>query len=113
MRLTQLAVTSPERFAEFVAELRKLGVVKLGALVLGPKPPEVRTEAERQHEADPVTLARRAAEAAERRHATMFAASSMRPPLPVSPPDPGAAPRAVVQRREGAARTPRGKHARS
>ncbi len=109
MRLSQLAAHNPDAFADLVARMRKLGVVKLGALVLGPQPLAPRSETE----TDAETAKRHRMDAAERQHNTMFAASSVRPPLPVAPPDPGGEPRAVVQRRQGAAQAARGKRAHS
>lgn len=91
--LSALAVEDPKRFAELVARLRALGVTRIGDLELGPLPAEHLARHPRTTDRpEPRKLA-------EKVHATMFAASSIRPPLPEVTPNTGDAPRAVVQRR--------------
>lgn len=89
MTLTAFAIQAPDAFVDLVKKLRAAGVVKLGALVIGPEPRDAAV-----HEpVDPLAAARR-------KHDVMFAASSIKPPFvaPVAPD--GGAPRAIVQRRE-------------
>ncbi len=87
MTLTQYAIENPEAFLALVARLRSAGVVKLGALVLGP--PQAAPHVTR--EVDPNAEARR-------RHNVLFAASRIRPPF--EPSDaPGTEPKMVMQRR--------------
>lgn len=88
MTLTQYAIERTDEFVAMVAKLRKAGVVKLGALVLGPEPREV--AAHDRADADPDAAARR-------KHDVMFAASSIRPPF-VAPSGRTSVPKAVVQR---------------
>ncbi len=87
--LTQYAMTEPKAFLSWCDELRAAGVVKLGALVLGPKPRDPSAPKEVDPDAD-----------ALRKHQTMFASTRIAPPF--SPPSKGEAglPRILVQRRE-------------
>lgn len=90
MTLTKLAAEDTDAFLALCDKLRAKGVVKLGALVLGPLPPPDR-DADRK-ERDPDAQARRD-------HEIMFAACRVKPPFePRSAPSD--LPRAVVQRRE-------------
>lgn len=90
MTLTSLAITDPEGFLQLVARMRKLGVVKLGALVLGPEP--------REHATTEKPKAAPNAEAF-RKHQVMFAASRISPPFVPPVPTDANSPRAIVQRR--------------
>ena len=77
-RLWQLAVSDVEEFRTLCERLRKLGVVKLGPLVLGPVPPEAR-------EVKPLTEVeiREKEDRARQRHMDIaLAATSLRPPTP-------------------------------
>lgn len=77
---------------EAVAVMRELGVLSWDGIVLGPAPIE-------PGKADPQDLLAHAEREAERRHRTMYAATSFVPPRfgkPLAP----EYPRAVVQRRE-------------
>lgn len=77
-RLWQLAVQDVEEFRTLCERLRKLGVVKLGPLVLGPLPVEAR-------EVKPLTEVeiREKEERAQKRHMDIaLAATSLRPPAP-------------------------------
>ena len=87
------AVCDPEGFTSWCDQLRAAGVVKLGALVLGPKP----REAGERDDVDPDAAARR-------QHDTMFAASRIKPPFAPRVVD-GGIPRAIRERqaRDGAA----------
>lgn len=105
MSLVQFARTEPLQFEEFVSRLRRLGVTRIDGLELGPLPrPELASVRERDTRTsdrpEPRDLARRM-------HETMFAASSVRPPLPEPVAPSNVAPRAIVQRR---ARDEGGRH---
>lgn len=89
MTLTDYAIKNPEMFFNLVRELRKFGVAKLGALVLGPEPREV--VAREPAEVDPFA-------AAHRHHDVMFAASRIRPPFVAPVASTADRPRAIVQR---------------
>lgn len=91
MTLTRFAIEEPAKFVALVKELRAAGVVKLGALVLGPEP-----KAHASVTADPADPYA----AARRKHEVMFAASSIRPPFAPAPTNTVNAPRAIVQRQE-------------
>lgn len=90
LRLSALAADDPVAFDALVTRLRALGVVKLGALVLGPKPNDLASRSPR--EVDPHAAARR-------HHGVLFASTSIRPPMPEPVAPTNGAPRAVVQRR--------------
>ncbi len=89
MTLTALAIKDPAALLALVAKLRKAGVVKLGALVLGPEPRE--HHASERAEADPDAVAKQ-------RHATMFAASRIQPPFVAPMRHDAPIPRILVQR---------------
>lgn len=91
-RLWRLAVSDVEEFRTLCERLRKLGVVKLGPLVLGPLPAAVVDRAAKK-EVDPQ-------EAIREHYKVAFAASSITPPLPEPKTSNGHLPRAVVQRRQ-------------
>jgi hypothetical protein len=86
--LTDYAIDNPKGFLALVKDLRKAGVVKLGALVLGPAP---REPSAAKDEADPDAVARR-------KHEVMFAASRIRPPFVAPQRSEAGFPRAIVQR---------------
>lgn len=89
MNLTEFAIKNPDGFIELVGKLRKAGVAKLGALVLGPEP---RDHVERDP-VDPIAVA-------HKRHQVMFAASRIAPPFVPPQGSDNGTPRAIVQRRE-------------
>ena len=91
MSLTKLAIDRPDEFIDLVKKLRAVGVVKLGALVLGPEPKA--HAAVTTDPTDPYAAARR-------KHEVMFAASSIRPPFAPAQTNTVNAPRAIVQRQE-------------
>lgn len=93
--LGSLAVEDPKAFAALVGRLRELGVRKLDDLELG-DPPRAHVPLERE----PVSPE----EALRRRYDVMFAATSMRPPMPKQDPSTNGVPRAVVQREKRQAR---------
>jgi hypothetical protein len=86
--LTNFAIHDTEAFIAMCDKLRARGVVKLGALVLGPVPP---TPADRE-EKDPDAKAKR-------EHETMFAAVRYKPPFEPRIVE-SDTPRIVVQRRQ-------------
>jgi hypothetical protein len=88
--LTKLAIDDTDAFIALCDKLRARGVVKLGALVLGPLPPPAR-DGERDAK-DPDAEARR-------KHDIMFAAVRFKPPFEPRIVE-SDTPRAVVQRRE-------------
>ncbi len=90
MTLTELAIDKPEAFVSLCDKLRRAGVVKLGALVLGPLPREAMPTV--RDAKDPDAEARR-------KHEVMFAACRTRPPFEPRVVE-SDTPRAVVQRRQ-------------
>lgn len=89
----RLAIDEPEAFERLVLRLRKLGVTRIDGLELGPEPrPGVVPAPREPRETDPL-------KARQKIHDTMFAATSVRPPLPEPEPSTNGVPRAVVQRR--------------
>lgn len=89
MTLTQMAAMETDAFLALCDKLRAKGVVKLGALVLGPLPPPPRDP--NAEEKDPDAKARR-------EHDTMFAAVRYKPPFEPRVVE-SDTPRIVVQRR--------------
>ena len=69
--LSSFAIQRPDDFCAWCDKLRAAGVVKLGALVLGPKP---RSASDVEKDADPDAAAKRA-------HDIMFASSRIKPPF--------------------------------
>lgn len=104
MSLINLAVGQPEEFARLVKRLRELGVASLTetAIALGEAPRE-RVPPSAPREVPPL-------DEEARRHATMFAATAVRPMLPRKPSTDSDAPRHVVQRREGVKATHGARH---
>lgn len=94
MRLWQMAVDQPEKFAAMVERLRHLGVVKLGPLVLGSRPHEARATVPLTEE----QLREKRELERQKVYDTALAASSLRPPLSPVPLNGSRLPHSVQRR---------------